>query len=63
MLREFEEELVWAHYGVKVKNIEHLRLGFYTGEIFTPQPQGKRDVDTDPENAETLTTNCNQSCI
>ncbi len=44
MLREFEEELVWAHYGVKVKNIEHLRLGFYTGDIFTPQPQGKRDV-------------------
>ena len=45
MLREFEEELVWAHYGVKVQNIEHLRLGFYTGDIFTPQPQTKRDVD------------------
>ncbi|MFN8241184.1 MAG: hypothetical protein U0X39_10620 [Bacteroidales bacterium] len=45
MLREFEEELVWAHYGVKVSNIEHLRLGFYTGDIFTPQPQHKRDVE------------------
>lgn len=44
MLREFEEELVWAHYGVKVHNIEHLRLGFYTGDIFTPQPQHQRDV-------------------
>jgi glucosamine-6-phosphate deaminase len=44
MLREFEEELVWAHYGVKVQNIEHMRLGFYTGDIFTPQPQKKRDV-------------------
>lgn len=44
MLREFEEELVWAHYGVKVQNIEHLRLGFYTGDIFTPQPQHQRDV-------------------
>ncbi|MBG0859204.1 MAG: glucosamine-6-phosphate isomerase [Bacteroidales bacterium] len=44
MLREFEEELVWAHYGVKVRNIEHLRLGFYTGDIFTPQPQRSRDV-------------------
>jgi len=44
MLREFEEELVWAHYGVKVTNIEHLRLGFYTGDIFTPQPQKRRDV-------------------
>ncbi|MFA5818531.1 MAG: hypothetical protein WC854_04565 [Bacteroidales bacterium] len=45
MLREFEEELVWAHYGVKVQNIEHLRLGFYTGDIFTLQPQRKRDVE------------------
>jgi glucosamine-6-phosphate deaminase len=45
MLREFEEELVWAHYGVKVHNVEHLRLGFYTGDIFTPQPQTKRDVE------------------
>lgn len=44
MLREFEEELVWAHYGVKVHDIEHLRLGFYTGDIFTPQPQKERDV-------------------
>ncbi|HBE41687.1 MAG TPA: glucosamine-6-phosphate isomerase [Bacteroidales bacterium] len=44
MLREFEEELVWAHYGVKVKNIEHFRLGFYTGDIFTSQPQKIRDV-------------------
>jgi glucosamine-6-phosphate deaminase len=44
MLREYEEELVWAHYGVKVRNIEHLRLGFYTGDIFTPQPQKSRDV-------------------
>ncbi len=45
MLREFEEELVWAHYGVKVQNIEHMRLGFYTGDIFTQQPDKKRDVE------------------
>jgi glucosamine-6-phosphate deaminase len=45
MLREYEEELVWAHYGVKVRDIEHLRLGFYTGDIFTPQPQSERDVE------------------
>lgn len=44
MLREFEEELVWAHYGVKVRDMEHLRLGFYTGDIFTPQPEKDRDV-------------------
>jgi len=43
-IREFEEELVWAHYGVQVKNVKHLRLGFYTGAIFTEQPERKRDV-------------------
>lgn len=44
MLREFEEELVWAHFGVQVKNVHHLRLGFYTGDIFTEQPERSRDV-------------------
>jgi glucosamine-6-phosphate deaminase len=38
MIREFEEELVWAHFGVQVKNVEHLRLGFYKGDVFTEQP-------------------------
>lgn len=45
MIREFEEELVWAHFGVQVKNVHHLRLGFYTGDIFTEQPDKKRDVE------------------
>ncbi|MCK5765380.1 MAG: hypothetical protein KAH26_05335, partial [Bacteroidales bacterium] len=44
MMREFEEELVWAHYGVQVKNVHHLRLGFYTGDIFTEEPEKKRDI-------------------
>jgi len=44
MLREYEEELVWAHYGVKVKDIRHMRLGFYTGDIFTELPDKNRDV-------------------
>ena len=44
MIREFEEELVWAHFGVQVKKVHHLRLGFYTGEIFTEQPTLERDV-------------------
>jgi glucosamine-6-phosphate deaminase len=44
MLREFEEELVWAHFGVQVKNVHHLRLGFYKGDIFTEVPEKKRDV-------------------
>lgn len=32
MIREFEEELVWAHYGIMVKNVHHLHLGFYRGQ-------------------------------
>ena len=45
MIREFEEELVWSHYGVQTKDISHLRLGFYTGDIFTETPESKRDVE------------------
>ncbi len=45
MIREFEEELVWAHFGYPVKNVHHLRLGFYTGDIFTEQPTRERDVE------------------
>lgn len=44
MIREFEEELVWAHYGTQVKNVGHMRLGFYKGDIFTELPEQKRDV-------------------
>jgi glucosamine-6-phosphate deaminase len=44
MIREFEEELVWAHFGIQVKNVHHLRLGFYTGDVFTEQPERDRDV-------------------
>ncbi len=44
MLREFEEELVWAYYGVQVRNVHHLRLGFYKGEIFTENPEKNRDM-------------------
>ena len=44
MIREYEEELVWSNYGVRVKDIHHLRLGFYTGDIFTESPERTRDV-------------------
>lgn len=44
MIREMEEELVWAHFGVRVKNVHHLRLGFYQGDVFTEQPDTSRDV-------------------
>ncbi len=40
MIREFEEELVWAHYGIMVKNVHHLRLSFYQGTSGTGQPNG-----------------------
>ncbi|MCH8327593.1 MAG: glucosamine-6-phosphate isomerase, partial [Candidatus Marinimicrobia bacterium] len=43
-IREFEEELVWANLGVQEKDVSHLRLGFYTGDIFTEQPEIARDV-------------------
>ena len=44
MIREMEEELVWAHFGVLVENVHHLRLGFYQGDTFTEQPDNQRDV-------------------
>lgn len=44
MIREFEEELVWAHYGIAVKNVHHLRLGFYQGDVFGTGPDFERDV-------------------
>jgi glucosamine-6-phosphate deaminase len=42
-IREYEEELVWAHYGVKVKNVHHMRLGFYT-DTAGGGPNKERDV-------------------
>lgn len=44
MIREMEEELVWAHFGVPVDNVHHLRLGFYQGDTFTEQPDEQRDI-------------------
>ena len=44
MIREYEEELVWANYGVRVRDIYHLRLGFYQGDVFTETPEVLRDV-------------------
>ena len=44
MIREYEEELVWANYGVRVQDVHHLRLGFYKGDVFTETPEKTRDV-------------------
>ena len=41
-VREFESEVLWAlcgHY-----NVHHLRLGFYTSEVFAPKLDYGRDV-------------------
>lgn len=45
MVREFEEELVWACFGMTSDQVHHLRLGFYTGDIFTEKPNRQRDVE------------------
>lgn len=44
MIREFEEELVWGHFGMMEDHVHHLHLGFYKGDIFTEKPDIQRDV-------------------
>ncbi|MEN6308302.1 MAG: glucosamine-6-phosphate deaminase [Anaerohalosphaeraceae bacterium] len=44
MCREWEAECLWGYYGWKCDNVRHLRLGFYTGDIFTREPQMEQDV-------------------
>jgi glucosamine-6-phosphate deaminase len=42
-IREWEAELAWAHFGIHPRKVSHLRLQFYTGDIFMEDP-GSRDV-------------------
>jgi len=42
--REFEAECVWGYLGWQLPNVSHLRLGFYTADIFAPEPTQDRDV-------------------
>lgn len=42
--REFEAELVWAHFGIGLDHVSHLGLQFYTGDIFVEYPDPERDV-------------------
>ena len=42
--REWEVECLWGYFGWNCSNVTHLRLGFYTGDIFTPEPTMERDV-------------------
>lgn len=43
-IREWEAELVWAHFGHGRDHVHHLRLKFYTGAIFPEDPDYRRDV-------------------
>ncbi len=45
MVREWEADLFWAHFGFSSKAVRHMRLGFYKGEIFTEDPEFVRDVE------------------
>jgi glucosamine-6-phosphate deaminase len=44
MCREWEAECLWGYFGWRSSHIRHLRLGFYTGDIFSPAPTLARDV-------------------
>ena len=44
MIREWEEELLWAHLGFSCDHVFHLRLGFYSGDLMASQPEQERDV-------------------
>lgn len=44
MLREWEAECLWGYYGWNSENVMHMRLKFYTGDIFTPEPTINKDV-------------------
>jgi glucosamine-6-phosphate deaminase len=42
--REWEVELLWAYFGIEASSIRPLRLGFYTGDIFSQEPEVDRDL-------------------
>jgi glucosamine-6-phosphate deaminase len=45
MCREWEADCLWGYFGWNTDAVHHLRLGFYTGDIFTQEPTLGRDVD------------------
>jgi glucosamine-6-phosphate deaminase len=44
MIREWEADCLWGYFGWHSDSILHLRLGFYTGDIFTEEPTQERDA-------------------
>jgi len=43
-LREYEAELVWAYFGIDMDHVSHLRLPFYSANIFPEYPDIEQDV-------------------
>ncbi|MGA2622866.1 MAG: glucosamine-6-phosphate deaminase [Bacteroidota bacterium] len=43
-LREWEVELLWAYFGIEASSVHALRLGFYQGDMFSEEPEVRRDV-------------------
>ncbi len=43
-MREWESDLKWGYYGFTIESVNHLRLGFYKGDIFTEIPTVDRDL-------------------
>ena len=44
MRREWEAECLWGYFGWECSHVRHLRLGFYTGDLFTEDPSVERDA-------------------
>jgi glucosamine-6-phosphate deaminase len=44
MIREWEAELLWGYFGFNVSRLNHLRLGFYQGNLFSEEPDINRDI-------------------
>jgi len=44
MIREWEADVLWGYFGYSTEKVNHLRLGFYKGDIFSEEPQVNRDV-------------------
>ena len=54
MAREWEAECLWGYFGWNCSDVTHLRLGFYTGDLFTQEPTRERDVQPVVRLLETL---------
>lgn len=44
VMREFEEDLAWGHYGFDARYVHHMRLAFYKGDYFAKGPSKTEDI-------------------